>query len=441
MKEEIAKAMGSHYGYYLCIAVILFSTKLFGLITKKMQLPQVVGALVAGLLLGPACFGIVEDTKFIDEIAGLGVVVLMFSAGLETDIKELKKTGLASFVIALFGVAVPLGAGWGIAAIFNTEQGEGLSSLMYQNIFIGVILTATSVSITVETLKEMGKLSTKSGNAILGAAVIDDILGIIALTVIMSVGGNKSGAAEGPSIGIVLLKIVLFFVFAILVSIAFNFLYNKWTGRSKRDLRRYVIIAFVFCLFMSFCAEYFFDVADITGAFVAGLALSNGTKAEYLTNRFSTLSYMFLSPIFFASIGLAVVLPDMNMTIILFSVVLLIVAILTKVIGCGIGAKFFGYSNKDCLRIGVGMISRGEVALIVANKGKAVGLIKDEYLAPIVIVVVVTTIVTPILLKLVYKKKHSNDEGKGELDINKFRKDIAIEAVDQKQAGGSPEEQ
>ena len=299
MKEEIAKAMGSHYGYYLCIAVILFSTKLFGLITKKMQLPQVVGALVAGLLLGPACFGIVEDTKFIDEIAGLGVVVLMFSAGLETDIKELKKTGLASFVIALFGVAVPLGAGWGIAAIFNTEQGAGMSSVMYQNIFIGVILTATSVSITVETLKEMGKLSTKSGNAILGAAVIDDILGIIALTVIMSVGGNKSGASEGPSIGIVLLKIVLFFVFAILVSIAFNFLYNKWTGRSKRDLRRYVILAFVFCLFMSFCAEYFFDVADITGAFVAGLALSNGSKAEYLTNRFSTLSYMFLSPIFF----------------------------------------------------------------------------------------------------------------------------------------------
>ena len=441
MKEEIAKAMGSHYGYYLVIAVILFSTKLFGLITKKMQLPQVVGALVAGLLLGPACFGIVEDTKFIDEIAGLGVVVLMFSAGLETDIKELKKTGLASFVIALFGVAVPLGAGWGIATIFNTEQGEGLSSIMYQNIFIGVILTATSVSITVETLKEMGKLSTKSGNAILGAAVIDDILGIIALTVIMSVGGNKSGASEGPSIGIVLLKIVLFFVFAILVSIAFNFLYNKWTGRSKRDLRRYVILAFVFCLFMSFCAEYFFDVADITGAFVAGLALSNGSKAEYLTNRFSTLSYMFLSPIFFASIGLAVVLPDMNMTIILFSVVLLIVAILTKVIGCGVGAKFFGYSNKDCLRIGVGMISRGEVALIVANKGKAVGLIKDEYLAPIVIVVVVTTIVTPILLKLVYKKKHSNDEGKGTLDTNKFRKDVSFEEKDQVHAGGSITEQ
>ena len=442
MKEEIAKAMGSHYGYYLCIAVILFSTKLFGLITKKMQLPQVVGALVAGLLLGPACFGIVEDTAFIDNIAGLGVVILMFSAGLETDIQELKKTGLASFVIALFGVLVPLGAGWGIAAIFNTDQGgDGMASLMYQNIFIGVILTATSVSITVETLKEMGKLSTKSGNAILGAAVIDDILGIIALTVIMSVGGKQKSGGEAPNIGIVLLKIVLFFVFAILISIAFNFLYNKWTGRSKRDLRRYVILAFVFCLSMSFAAEYFFDVADITGAFVAGLALSNGSKAEYLTNRFSTLSYMFLSPIFFASIGLAVVLPDMNMTIIIFSVILLIVAILTKVVGCGVGAKFFGYSNKDCLRIGVGMISRGEVALIVANKGKAVGLIKDEYLAPIVIVVVVTTIVTPILLKLVYKKKNSGDEGRGLLNIRRFRKDIAIEEVDQKQVGVNVDEQ
>ncbi len=430
--------MNSPYGYYLYLALILLSTKVFGLLTKRIQLPQVVGALVAGLLLGPACFDIVEKTEFIEKVSELGVVVLMFSAGLETDIKELKKTGLASFVIALLGVAVPLGVGWGVAAIFNTEEVPGMSSLMFQNIFIGIILTATSVSITVETLKEMGKLSTKSGNAILGAAVIDDILGIIALTVIMSLGGadTAAGAAEKPDVLIVLLKIVLFFVFAVAVAVAFNLIYTKWTGRSKEDLRRYVIIGFVFCLLMSFSAEYFFDVADITGAFIAGLALSTGPKAPYLTNRFSTLSYMFLSPVFFASIGLAVVLPDMNLTVILFAVILLVVAVLTKIVGCGLGAKMCRFSNKDSLRIGVGMISRGEVALIVANKGASVGLMKEEYFAPIVIVVVVTTIITPILLKFVYKSRSgSSDNGdgdtKGDLRIEKFRKATTFDMKEQ----------
>ena len=156
---------------------------------------------------------------------------------------------------------------------------------------------------------------------------------------------------------------------------------------------------------MSFCAEYFFDVADITGAFVAGLALSNGPRATYLNNRFSTLSYMLLSPVFFASIGLKVALPSMSMSIILFSLILLIVAILTKIIGCGLGAKICKFSTKDSVRIGIGMISRGEVALIIASKGEAVGLMNQTYFAPIIIVVVITTIITPILLKFAYKSK------------------------------------
>ncbi|MBE6845602.1 MAG: cation:proton antiporter [Ruminococcus sp.] len=397
--------MSSDYGYLLYLALILLSTKLFGLLTKRVQLPQVVGALAAGLVLGPACFGLVNETDFITCVSEIGVVVLMFTAGLETDIKEMKKTGLASLIIAILGVVVPLGAGWAISSIFNTEETAGMSSVLLQNIFIGVILTATSVSITVETLKEMGKLSSKSGNAIIGAAVIDDILGIIVLTVITSAAGGENGSSGGADILMVVLKIVLFFIFAIIVALAFNFLFNKWTGRSKKDLRRYVIIAFVFCLIMSFCAEYFFGVADITGAFVAGLALSNGPRANYLNNRFGTLSYMLLSPVFFASIGLKVVLPDMSLSIILFSVLLLVVAILSKIVGCGLGAKLCRFSNKDSIRIGMGMVSRGEVALIVASKGAAVGLMKDEYFAPIVIVVVVTTIITPILLKFAYKSK------------------------------------
>ena len=254
------------YGYLLSLALILLSTKIFGLVTKRVKLPQVVGALMAGLILGPACLGVLKETEFITQVSEIGVIVLMFCAGLETDIKELKKTGASSFIIALLGVIVPLLGGWGIASIFNKDSVDGLASPMLQNIFIGIILTATSVSITVETLKEMGRLSSKSGNAILGAAVIDDILGIIALTVI------TSSADKSVNIGMVLLKILLFFIFAIVVAIAFNFVFNKWSGRSKKDLRRYVIIGFVFCLLMSFSAEHFFGVADITGAFVAGLS-------------------------------------------------------------------------------------------------------------------------------------------------------------------------
>ncbi len=409
MQETIANVMSSSHGYLLYLALILLSTKLCGLLTKRIQLPQVVGALCAGLILGPACLGLVTKTEFITAVSEIGVIILMFAAGLETDINELKKTGLASFIIAILGVFVPLGAGWGIATIFNTEQQSGMSSLFLQNIFIGVILTATSVSITVETLKEMGKLSSKTGNAIIGAAVIDDILGIIVLTVITSTANSTGGSSE---ILMTILKIVLFFVFAIVFAVAFHFFFNKWTGHSKQDLRRYIIIAFVFCLIMSFSAEYFFDVADITGAFVAGLALSNGPRTEYLNNRFGTLSYMFLSPVFFASIGLQVVLPDMSMSIIIFSLLLLIGAIFSKIIGCGIGAKLCKFSTKDSFRIGVGMVSRGEVALIVATKGADAGLMKSEYFAPIVIVVVVTTIITPVLLKFAYKLKNNNTSDK-----------------------------
>lgn len=412
------------YGYLLSLALILLSTKIFGLVTKKVRLPQVVGALLAGLILGPACFGVLKETEFIKQVSEIGVIVLMFCAGLETDIKELKKTGKSSFIIALLGVIVPLLAGWGVATIFNKDS-DLPTSITLQNIFIGIILTATSVSITVETLKEMGRLSSKSGNAILGAALIDDILGIIALTIVTSC------ADKSVNIGLVMLKIVLFFVFAIVVAVAFNFAFNKWSGRSKKDLRRYVIIGFVFCLLMSYCAEKFFGVADITGAFVAGLALSNGPRATYLTNRFETLSYMLLSPVFFASIGLKVVIPKMSASIIIFAVVLLVVAVLTKIIGCGLGAKICKFSNKDSLRIGIGMISRGEVALIVASKGEAVGLMNDKYFGPIVITVVVTTIITPILLKFVYKSKDSDKDSKGELEVDKFTKGTAFEEHEQ----------
>ena len=388
------------YRFLFEIAIILLSTKILSILTQRVHMPQVVGALLAGLIMGPACLGVLAENDFITYTAELGVIVLMFCAGMQTDIDELKKSGKASFVIALIGVIVPLLGGFVLAWFFNRPDrivSDADCSIFLQNVFMGVILTATSVSITVETLKELGKLKTRSGNAILGAAIIDDILGIVALTIITSM------ADESVNVWIVLLQIVLFFVFTAVVGFIFYKLYRKWSESSNRALHRHAIIAFVFCLLMSYAAETFFGVADITGAFFAGLIISKCRRSDYLAAKFDTLSYLYLSPIFFASIGLKVVLPAMDGTLILFSVLLVVIAVLTKVVGCGLGAMLCHYKNYQCARIGVGMISRGEVALIVASKGQALGLIGSNFLGPIIIVVVLTTIITPMLLKPVFK--------------------------------------
>ena len=385
------------YKYLFDLALILISTKLLGMLTRKIKMPQVVGALVAGLILGPAVLNVLNETDFIKQMAELGVIVLMFTAGLETDLQELKKTGKASFVIALLGVIIPLAGGFIVASLFNKSSTADIKIIM-QNIFIGIILTATSVSITVETLKELGKLSTKAGNAILGAALIDDILGIVGLTIIISL------ADPSVSIWQVIIKIAAFFISSVAVGYIFYVLFDKWVKRYDRDLRRFVIVAFVLCLLLAFAAEEFFGVADITGAFIAGLIISNTERTKYIAARFETVSYILLSPIFFASIGLMIEIPKMSGELIIFTIVLLIVAVLTKIVGCGVGAKLCKFTNEESIQIGVGMVSRGEVALIVASKGARVALMDSLFFGPVVIMVVITTIITPILLKIVFRK-------------------------------------
>lgn len=385
------------YKFLLDIALILISTKILGLITKRFQMPQVVGALIAGLILGPAVLNVLQETEFLTQLSELGVIVIMFTAGMGTDIRELKNSGKAGFWVALCGVLVPLIMGGCLAYFFNRGEFAHPGNVLLQNIFIGVILTATSVSITVETLKEMGKLNTKVGNTILAAALIDDVLGLVALTIITSLAGVQ------VSIWIVLAKIVGFFVFAIVFGLlAYKFL-NWYSNKVKKDLHRFPILAFVLCLIMAFCAEHFFGVADIIGAFGAGLVIANTPKAKYIESKFSSLSYLLLTPIFFASVGIKVVLPKMDAQIIIFTVLLVVVAIISKLVGCGLGAKICGFSNLKCMQIGVGMICRGEVALIVANKGIAMGLMPEAFLGPVILTVVLVTILTPILLKLAFK--------------------------------------
>jgi Kef-type K+ transport system membrane component KefB len=411
------------YSFLLQIAIILLSTKVLGILTKRFALPQVVGALVAGLVLGPAVLGVLQETTLMDQLAELGVIVLMFTAGLGTDLGELKKAGKSAFIIALAGVIVPLVGGFFLASFFN----NGPDALL-QNIFIGVILTATSVSITVETLKEIGKLSTRSGSAILGAAIIDDVLGVVALTIITSLSGT------GASLASVLLKIAAFFALSVVVFMILRRVVEWWFRRYDRDKRRFVIISFAFCLLYAYVAEHFFGVADITGAYIAGLIFASAPRVTYLQDRFDTLSYILLSPVFFASLGLKVVLPESSGSLILFTLLLIVLAAVSKVVGCGLGAKMCHYSNQDSLRIGVGMISRGEVALIVANNGIAAGLMRDEFFAPVVLMVVATTILTPILLKFVYRgsQKDYSDLQESEL-VNRYEDaadfDLATQAL------------
>ena len=238
---------------------------------------------------------------------------------------------------------IPLIGGFAIAHFYAIpELSEGTSGTVFlQNIFIGIILTATSVSITVETLKEMGKLNTSAGTAILGAAIIDDILGIIALTVISSLTDTS------VKVGFVLMKIAGFFIFAIIVGFISYKIFKAWSNYENRDRRRFIIASFVFCLLLSYISEEVFDVADITGAFIAGLVLSNIDRKEFISNRLNIVSYALLSPVFFASIGLKIVLPAMDFNIVMFAVLLTIIAILTKIIGAGIGARLCKFSPRE----------------------------------------------------------------------------------------------
>jgi len=387
------------YVYLVYIAIILFSTKVLGVFSRKLHMPQVVGALMAGIILGPSVTSLItlrgNVGQFLEDIAEIGVIFLMFSAGLDTDVQELKENSVSAFVVAGIGVLIPILGGFATYAVIFKPSLASQQEIL-KAVFIGVVLSATSVSITVETLREMGKLKGRVGTTILGAAVIDDILGIIVLTVVTSLQDTS------VKVSTVLLKITLYFVF---IGAVFLVCYKCKRYIERFDKRRTIaIMAIVFCLLLSYISEEVFGIADITGAYFAGLILCELKLQPYVNRKTEILSYMFFSPIFFASIGLKTSLSAMSGTILAFSALLLLVAILSKILGCGLGAKLCGFSEKDVMQIGIGMISRGEVALIVAQKGSQCGLLNSSLFAPIVLVVIVTTLITPVLLKMVMRE-------------------------------------
>lgn len=384
------------YTYLLVLALILLSTKLLGLATEKIHMPQVVGALIAGIVLGPSGIGILENSDFLVKTAEIGVIMLMFTAGIDTDISELKDTGFKSFIIACMGVFVPLILCGGLYFLFFLRDFTIMNLL--KAAFVGSVFSATSVSITVETLNEMGKMKSKTGTILLSAALIDDILGIVVLSVLT---GLSSGG-ENPLV--VLGKIGLFFVFTLGVGYIIRILFNKISERHDHS-RRIAVWALAFCFLMSYLAEAVFGVADITGAFFAGLILCNLAKArQFVAKKFTVTAYMIFTPVFFASVGMKTNLTTMNADILIFALLLIVAAVLSKIIGCGFGGKLCGLANHASLVIGIGMVARSEVALMVAQKGINANMIDPVILPAIVLSVIASALLTPILLKFSISK-------------------------------------
>ena len=384
------------YEVFKDLAIILIFAKLFGILARKCKAPQVVGEIIAGLLIGPSVLGLVQQTDFLIQMAEIGVVLLMFSAGLETNLKDLVKTGPIACLIACAGVFVPLVGGSLLYMGFYGMSPWG-SDEFYTAVFIGVIMTATSVSITVQTLKELGKLKGKVGTTILSAAIIDDIIGIIVLTFVI---GFKSPDSNP---GKVIINTGLFFIFAFIVGFISYKIFKKVDERYPHT-RRIPIAGLAYCFALSFVAEHYFGIADITGAYAAGIILCSIRDSEYIAEKMDINSYMLFGPVFFASIGLKTSIANLNKEIILFTVGFVFVALITKIIGCGLVSKCCGFNSNDSLKIGIGMMTRGEVALIVSQKGLSVGLISPIYFTSVIFLIVISSVVTPIILKILYGK-------------------------------------
>ena len=389
-----------NYEVFRDLAIIIVAAKACGIFARKLKAPQVVGMIIAGLLIGPGVLGWVEQTEYITVMAEIGVIMLMFSAGLETDLRELVKTGPKATLIACAGVAVPLVMGTILYMIFYGWSAVG-SEEFFKAVFIGCILTATSVSITVQSLREMGYLKGKVGTTIVSAAIIDDVIGIIVLTFVIGFKNPDSNAGK------VILNTVLFFLLAFVVGIiaykGFKAIDNKYP-----HTRRIPIAGLALCLIFAYVAEHYFGIADITGAYVAGIILCSIQDSEYIEEKIDINSYMLFGPVFFASIGLKTEVSGINAAIIIFSVAFVIVGLLSKIIGCGIMGRLCGFKGYECLKIGVGMMTRGEVALIVAQKGLAVGLMSAQYFTAVILLIIVSSISAPILLKILYTKEPDN---------------------------------
>lgn len=392
-----------YFEILLPLALILLLSKALGIVCRKIGMPQVVGMLLAGVIVGLIHYIPNQTvlTDFTDEgigfFAKIGVILIMFSAGLETDVKLIKKTGGSAAVITVLGVVLPMVFGFIVACAFNGGFKDWSKHTVLSNLFYGVILTATSVSVTVATLKELGKLSSKVGTAIISAAIIDDIIGVIVLSLV--VGISKG---EANDIWIVLLKTVAYFAAVIGIGFLVRLFFKKMEIKYPHN-RRIPIFGYVLCFIFAYCAEKFFGVADITGAYFAGLVLAKTDETDYIDRKTDITTYMIFGPVFFANIGLTTSFSSINGNMIAFGICFIVAAILGKFLGCGLGAKICGYSISDSLKTGIGMMVRAEVALVCAQKGVENGLIDSSIMPFVLVLIVITSFAAPVLLKLIYR--------------------------------------
>lgn len=420
-------------------ALILVFTKLFGLFTRKIGLPQVVGMIIAGILIGPAIFtrlgtgfeGIINpshmEMEVLHSFSQIGVIFILFSSGLETDFRELKKSGFAATMIAVVGVFIPviLGAAGSLMFMGGLSEFTNRAKLM-NALFVGCILAATSVGITVETLRELGRLNTKVGTTILSAAIIDDVLGIIVLSVI-------TGSNSGGNIGITILKAVGFFVCSIGVGLAMRYVFTK-IEQYYPHKRRTSIFALSMCFFYAYAAEEFFGLAAITGAFMAGLMLSGLEETSVVDRKIVINGYMLFTPIFFAYIGISADFTNFQMSDLLFVLVFVVLGVIGKIVGCGLVAGCFKYGKKGSFAIGCGMIARGEVALAVYAAGSSLMYMDGDKLLGIdplvatIFLIICTSVLCPILLKSAFRE-HKPVYVEGVKNI----KNISMEAMENKE--------
>ena len=438
-------------GFILALAMIMVATKLCGLLFRKLNLPQVLGYIVAGIFIGPAVFGfagfsligfqgrpeisslvILDEFTFtlaggddkytiLDVFSKIGVILIMFGAGLDTDLKEVKRTGAVSTLVACAGVAVPLVLGLCISLPFlgtGLVDGDGVAFTdVVQGVFVGTILTATSVAITVSVLKELGKINTHIGTILVSAAIIDDVIGMILLSVVTGLGTAEGNASLtgfewfkaqwwGTSV-----MIIAFFAFAIGLGVGLHYLFS-WMDKKWPSTHRLALFSLAVCFIYAFLAEKIFGVADITGAYMAGVMLSTVNRMAHYTNKkIDVNNYMIFGPVFFASIGVNMDFGGLSGWLILFAAMFVFVGLAGKIIGCGFVVKVNKGSWREAAITGVGMMARGEVALIVTQKGMDAGIIPDSFMIMTVMLILFSSILTPILLKVLFSGHRDPSDG------------------------------
>lgn len=376
------------------LAGILLATQLVSHLFARWGIPDVIGQILVGVVAGPAMLNWVHQTEMINEFQEIGVIILMFIAGLESDLNLLKKYLKPAVVVALMGMILPVVV-MGLAAdLFGMQW--------FESLFVGVIFSATSVSISVAVLREYQQLDSKEGATILGAAVADDIGGVIALSVLISmVRGQGFDGEQNMSLGLTIFLQLLFFVGTYLL-VKFLAPYLMHASQRMLTIAAPAVAAMIICLTMAALADKV-GLSGAVGAFFAGIAIGNTKTSEVVNQSFVPLGYALFIPVFFVNVGLSMRL-DHFVDSLLFIIVMTILACLTKLLGCGGGAKMMGFDFNSSYVIGSGMVARGEMALITAQIGYEAHLLSEKYYSDVITVIVLATILAPFILKNALQK-------------------------------------